>query len=45
MKVLFICNGSEHLGIEYLSSFLKSKGHETNLLFDPQVFSPEQICI
>jgi anaerobic magnesium-protoporphyrin IX monomethyl ester cyclase len=42
MKVLFICNGSEHLGIEYLSSFLKSKGHNTSLLFDPQVFSPEQ---
>jgi radical SAM superfamily enzyme YgiQ (UPF0313 family) len=42
MKILFIYNGSENLGIEYLSSFLKSKGHETTLLFDPQVFSPEQ---
>lgn len=42
MKILFIYNGTEHLGIEYLSSFLKSKGHETDLLFDPQVFSPEQ---
>ena len=42
MKVLFIYNGSEHLGIEYLSSFLKLKGHTTDLLFDPQVFSPEQ---
>jgi radical SAM superfamily enzyme YgiQ (UPF0313 family) len=42
MKILFIYNGAEHLGIEYLSSFLKSKGHETDLLFDPQVFSPEQ---
>jgi anaerobic magnesium-protoporphyrin IX monomethyl ester cyclase len=42
VKILFIYNGSEHLGIEYLSSFLKSKGHETALLFDPQVFSPEQ---
>jgi anaerobic magnesium-protoporphyrin IX monomethyl ester cyclase len=42
MKILFIYNGAEHLGLEYLSSFLKSRGHETDLLFDPQVFSPEQ---
>ena len=42
MRILFIYNGSENLGIEYLSSFLKSKGHETGLLFDPEVFSPNQ---
>jgi len=39
LKVLFIYNGAENLGIEYISSFLKSKGHETLLLFDPAVFS------
>lgn len=35
MKVLFIHNVSENLGIEYLSSFLKMKGHEVRLAFDP----------
>lgn len=39
MKILFIYNGAENLGIEYLSSYLKSKGHETHLLFDPAIFS------
>jgi len=31
--------GSENLGIEYLSSFLKEHGHETNLVFDPSLFN------
>ncbi|MDD4979772.1 MAG: cobalamin-dependent protein [Candidatus Omnitrophica bacterium] len=35
MKILFIHNMSENLGIEYLSSFLKAKGHEVRLSFDP----------
>lgn len=39
MKIQFIYNGAENLGIEYLSSFLKSKGHATTLLFDPAIFS------
>jgi anaerobic magnesium-protoporphyrin IX monomethyl ester cyclase len=39
MKVLFIYSGAESLGIEYISSFLKSKGHTTQLLFDPAIFS------
>ena len=38
MKIPFIYNAAEVLGIECLSSFLKSKGHETCLLFDPMVF-------
>ena len=38
MKILFIYNGAETLAVECLSSFLKSKGHETCLLFDPMVF-------
>lgn len=41
MKVAFIYKGAENLGIEYLSSFLKSKGHETQLFFDPAVFSSD----
>jgi radical SAM superfamily enzyme YgiQ (UPF0313 family) len=43
MKVQFIYNGAENLGIEYLSSFLKSKGHSTTLLFDPAIFSGDQL--
>lgn len=43
MKVQFIYNGAENLGIEYLSSFLKSKGHTTSLLFDPAIFSGDQL--
>src|SRR3990167_1084181 len=38
MKVIFIYNGTENLGIEYLSGFLKSKGHEIILLFASSVF-------
>lgn len=43
MKVLFIYNGAENLGIEYLSSVLKSRGHKTFLLFDPAIFSGDQL--
>jgi len=39
MKIVFVYSGAENLGIEYISSFLKSKGHEVQLLFDPAVFS------
>ena len=35
MKVLFYYNGGEHIGIEYLSAYLKEKGHEVDLVFDP----------
>src|ERR1035441_1717913 len=42
MKILFIYNGAENLGIESISSVLKANGHETDLLFDPAVFSGDQ---
>ncbi len=42
MKIIFIYSGAENLGIEQLSSFLKSNGHQVSLLFDPAVFSGEQ---
>ena len=42
MKILFIYSKYENLGIEYLSSYLKSKGHEVKLLFDPDIFSGER---
>lgn len=34
MRILFYYKETESFGIEYLSSILKSKGHETNLIFD-----------
>lgn len=39
MNVVFIYCGAENLGIEYISSVLKSKGHTVHLLFDPAIFS------
>ncbi len=42
MKAVFVYKGSESLGIEYLSSFLKNKGHQTELVFDPAVFSSDR---
>ena len=39
MKIVFIYNGAENLGIEYISSYLKSKGHKVFLLYDPALFS------
>ncbi len=39
MRVLFIYGGAENLGIEYMSSFLQSKRHQVELLFDPAAFS------
>jgi len=35
MKVLFVYKNAEWMGVEYLSSMLKSAGHETDLVFDP----------
>ena len=43
MKIHFIYNGAESLGIESLSAFLKSEGHTTALWFDPAVFSGDQL--
>lgn len=41
MKVVFVHFGREHLGLEYLSSFLESKGHQVELVCDPGLFSRE----
>ncbi|MBN1304978.1 MAG: cobalamin-dependent protein [Anaerolineales bacterium] len=38
MKIVFIYSGAENIGIESISSFLKARGHEVHLLFDPAVF-------
>ncbi|TBR17175.1 B12-binding domain-containing radical SAM protein, partial [bacterium] len=38
MRVGFLYPEMETLGIQYLSSVLKTRGHETKLFFDPQLF-------
>lgn len=43
MKIVFIYSGAENLGIEYISSVLKSKGHEVHLFFDPAIFSGDTL--
>jgi radical SAM superfamily enzyme YgiQ (UPF0313 family) len=35
MKVLFYYRGAEHFGVQALISYLKSRGHETELIYDP----------
>ncbi len=35
MKVLFYYRGSEHFGVQALISYLESKGHEVELIYDP----------
>jgi anaerobic magnesium-protoporphyrin IX monomethyl ester cyclase len=37
MKILFYYNSGEHIGVEYLSAYLKSKGHKVDLIFDPGI--------
>ncbi len=43
MKVTFVHMGAESLGIEYLSSCLKQKGHETTLVFDAALFNDQRL--
>jgi radical SAM superfamily enzyme YgiQ (UPF0313 family) len=40
-RVAFVYLNWEALGIEYLSSYLKSKGHETSLFLDPRLFQED----
>lgn len=41
MKIVFVHIGREHLGIEYLSSLLKTHGHDVRLAYDPGLFSQD----
>jgi len=43
MKIVFIVIGVESLAVEFLSSFLKQKGHQVELVFDPRLFSSEAV--
>ncbi|MBF0331218.1 MAG: radical SAM protein [Candidatus Omnitrophica bacterium] len=38
MRVVFMANTMESLGIEYLSAYLKRAGHHVSLVFDPLLF-------
>lgn len=38
-KILFLYSGTENLGIQAISAYLKSKGHKVELLMDPALFS------
>jgi len=44
-RFLFVYSAYENLGIEYLSSILKAKGHETGLLFFPMLFEDSMLDI
>ena len=39
MKVTFVFGTYENLGVEYLSGYLKAKGHDTELVFSPMLFN------
>lgn len=43
MKIVFVCSEDKWLGVGYLSSYLKSGGHQTCLLFDPMFFNKAYI--
>jgi radical SAM superfamily enzyme YgiQ (UPF0313 family) len=43
MKITFIGIAVESLAIEFLSSYLKSKGHQVDFIFDPRSFSTEVV--
>lgn len=42
MKVMFTAMGAENVSIEYLSTSLKERGHETDLEFDRALFNDKQ---
>jgi radical SAM superfamily enzyme YgiQ (UPF0313 family) len=43
MRVCLVCSENESLGVEYLSAVLKSRGFDTELLFDPRLFDDSVI--
>jgi len=45
MKMAFVNDSCERLGVEYISAVLKQAGHETKLFVDPQLFDDEFITV
>lgn len=39
MKITFVSFGFQNIGVQYLSAYLKTKGFETSLVFDPGLFN------
>ncbi len=39
MKITFVALGTENIGLEYLSAYLKQSGHNTSLVFDRALFN------
>ncbi len=45
MKIAFVNNTSESLGVEYLSAYLKKHGYEVRVFVEPQLFNDEYMNI
>ncbi|MDO8515113.1 MAG: radical SAM protein [bacterium] len=45
MKIVFVVIGVESLAVEFLSGYLKSCGHDVELVFDPRLFASEAIKV
>ncbi len=45
MKIAFVNDSSQQLGIQYISSLLTKNGHEVRLFMDPQLFDDEIISV
>jgi radical SAM superfamily enzyme YgiQ (UPF0313 family) len=39
VRVTFVSSGLEHLGVEALSAYLRTHGHDTSLVYEPRPFS------
>jgi len=42
MRVVFVYQGAETIGVQALMAFLDARGHETRLVFDPATFSGQR---
>ena len=45
MKIAFVNDSCQQLGVQYLASMLKRNGHEFRLFIDPQLFDDEIISV
>ncbi len=45
LKIAFVNDSCEHLGVEYISAVLKAAGHQTQLFVDPLLFDDEFITV
>ena len=45
MKIAFVNDSCERLGVEYISAVLKANGHQVKLFADPQLFDDENISV